>query len=428
LNIIPHALDFEKAVIASVLQDPLLLPKIQNLVEPDDFYGANHKEIWKVINSFELGQVDSLAVADKLRTDVQPYFKEIVEDSDRILPSISNALFYAEVIHQKSKLRAGIELGQNIIAACYQETDAEEAIQQLEEMFAHFLQKRVLENKSESTQESFKQFLKTLGTREPDDPNAIRTGFRELDLLLQRLEGLIVLAARPSMGKTALALNIIANVAEKHPVLFFSLEQSETQVFERLLASEAELPLEDIRLGVYDTELLESAEKRLVYLMENIHVDQNANVSVSYVTSVSRQKKYEWGKIGLIVIDYLHIMKLGANKNTTDLLEDAVRELRALGKELDCPILLLAQLSRGVESNERKKNRRPELSDLRGSGGIEQSADSVVFLYRESYYDQAGLAPDVDYTEVIVRKNRNGRQGNINLKWYPKIVAFKDER
>jgi replicative DNA helicase len=174
-------------------------------------------------------------------------------------------------------------------------------------------------------------------------------------------------------------------------------------------------------------EKVRKARDRLIPVFQKFHVDDEGGVSANYITSISRKKKLEWGEIGLIIVDYLHIMQVGADKNQTDALGDAVKQLRGLGKELGCPVLLLSQLNRSGEGNsERKKARRPELSDLRGSGDIEQSADVVLFLYRDSYYDEMGFVPDEDMVEVLVRKHRNGRTGVTNLRWIPRYVKFTD--
>jgi len=425
MNSVPYNNEYERALLVSILVDPLLLPKIQAVVEPEDFYLAKHKQIYKVISAIDPENLDSLAVSDGLvDEEVQTYFKELVEDSDKILPSTSNAIYYAESIRDKSKLRAGINLGQEIIAACYSETDAEEALHNLEDMFAKFLQQRVLENHSITTREAFKDFLVSLNDREPDDPNAIHTGFNDLDLLLQRLEGIVVLAAKTSMGKTSFALNIILNVLSAgHNVVFFSLEQPKEQIFERMLSIAGDIPLEDIKMGIADPPV--TLKGKMDDLMERFHIDDTANVPNSYITSVARQKKFEWGNVGLIVVDYLHLMKLN-DKQTVEALGDAVKELRALGKELDAPVLLLAQLKR--EDPSQKRGKRPDLADLRSSGEIEQSADQVIFLHRESYYELPGLAPSVDVAEVIVRKNRNGRQGTVILEWIGSTTSFRDER
>lgn len=423
MNVIPYSEEFEKAVIVSALVDPQLLPKISNLVEPADFYIHKHREIFSTITTIEPDNLDSLAVQDRLSEDTKVYFNELVEDSERILPSISNALYYAETIRNKSKLRAGIELGQNIIATCFSQ-DAEEAIPELEEMFARFLEKRVLEDKSESTHESFKKFLATLHERTPDDPNATRTGFRQLDLMMGRMEGMCVLAAKTSVGKTSFALNVILNVLSKgQHVVFFSLEQPEDQIFERLLAIHSGIPLEDIRMGIADPPKKKVEE--LQEMMTRLHVDDTANIPTSYAMSVARQKRFEWGKVALIVVDYLHIMRLN-DRPTVEALGDAVKELRGLGKELGCPVLLLSQLKR--EDPSQKKNKRPDLSDLRSSGEIEQSADQVIFLHRESYFDMPGSAPEIDLAEVLIRKNRNGRLGILALDWLPSTVSFREAK
>lgn len=427
MSIIPHAEDMERALIASVLQDPLILPKVQQIVEYTDFFKEKHKEIFRSLITLEPENIDSVSISETLKEETQIYLQELVEDSDKLLPTSANVLYYAEVIKQKAKLRAGIDLGQRIIAACYAESDADEALHVLEDMFAQFLQQRIIEDKSVTTLQAFSEFVEALGSREPDDPNAIKTGYIDVDLLLQKLEGLIIIAARPSMGKTALASNIILNVARKHPVLFFSLEQSTEQIFERMLAVEAELPLEDIKLGVYDQNKLASYKNHLNKLFYNIHIDDTPGVSSSYITSIARQKRYELGSLGLIVVDYLNIMDIG-NMSKLDAFGVYTKQLRDLGKELNCPVILLCQLSRAPEGIDRKKNRRPELSDLRDSGEIEQNADIVMFPFRESYYKMAGEVPEEDVVELIVRKNRNGPQGTVLLTWLPKYTKFKNER
>jgi replicative DNA helicase len=433
LNLVPFSDDFEKAVIVGVLSDPMLLPKVSHIIEANDFYKSVHKEIFYAISKIEPDNLDSLTVEDKLSSSEETltYFKELVKDSDKLLPNLSNVLFYAETIKGKSKLRAGIDLGRDIAAICYSpNTDAEDAIQELEGMFARFLQQRVLDNKIDSTHESFKEFVESLGTK-IDDTSGIKSGFLDLDLMLHRLEGLIILAARPGMGKTAFAINIARNVAEERPVLFFSIEQSREQVFERMLASESEVGLEDIRTGAFinstsDTAKVTSAEKILKNITERMHIDDKADVPTSYITSVARQKKYEWGDLGIIVVDYLHLIKQNG-KQTVDALGDIVKELRALGKELDCPVLMIYQLSRANEQRTegKVKNRRPELTDLRSSGEIEQSADVVIFLYRDNYY-QTVMSSELEAAEVIVKKHRNGRQGIVSLDWFPTYVKFKN--
>lgn len=434
MNLIPYNDDFERAVIAGVLQDPMLLPKVTEIVESEDFYKEHHKEIFRAIAGISPDNLDSLAVEDRLGSDEQTltYFRELVQDSEKILPSLSNILFYAETIKGKARLRGGIDLGREIAAICFAPgADPEETIQTLETMFAQFLQERVLENKLESTPEAFKKFVEGLSTR-VDQPEGIKSGFVEVDLMLQRLEGLIILAARPSMGKTAFAINIARNVAANYPVLIFSLEQSTEQIFERLLSSEAEVPLEEIRNGAFlaDQEAVrrvEDAQQRLNQVTDNLHIDDRAGVPSSYIASVARQKRYEHGKIGLIVVDYLHIMRHSDKGSTTDNIGETVAELRNLGKELDCPVLLLSQLNRSNEQRTegKVKNRRPELVDLRGSGDIEQSADVVLFLYRDSYYSPL---PDEssDVAEVIIKKNRNGRQGIVLIDWQAKYTKFKN--
>ena len=432
---IPFNEDMEKALIVGILADPSLFPRISLIIQEDDFFKQFHKEIYRAISELEIDQIDSLAVQNRLRDKTKEYFDSLIKESDALLPSLSNVLFYAEQIRGDSKLRAGIDLGREIISACIEPNAiASYTIQKLEDMFAKFLQDRIDIGSNIPTGQAFDEFVQTLGQK-VNDKDLVRTGFFGIDMILHRMEGLIVLAARPGTGKTSLAVNIAKNVANDRPVVFFSLEQTREQLFERMLATEAEVSLEEIRTGAFiaddaSVKKILEAKDRLVPILDRIHIDEEASIPTSHITSVSRQKRLEWGDLGLIIIDYLHILRLN-EKHIVDALGDATKELRALGKELNCPILLLSQLSRQNETvvgtgEQKKTKRRPELSDLRSSGEIEQSADVVIFLYRESYYDEMGQMPDEDVVEAIVRKHRNGRTGIALLRWVPRYVKFKD--
>lgn len=434
MQTIPYNEDFEKAIIVGILADPSIFPKISSLIGRDDFFKSSHKEIYDVISSLELDQIDSLTVGDKLSGATKEYYTQLIKESDSLLPSLTNILFYAEQVKGDSRLREGIDLGREIIAVCLEpNVPPTTALQKLEDMFAHYVQSRVQGDPSDiSTQDAFEEFVASLGSRVKSD-DGVRTGLTALDLLLHRLEGLLILAARPSLGKTALAINIARYVATKRPVVFFSLEQTREQIFERMLSSESEVGLEDIRTGAFmanqnSIDQVRAARDRLLPVFDKLHVDDEGGVSTQYITSIARKKKLEFGDIGLIVVDYLHLVEKGNRNTTSDELGTIVKQLRDLGKELQCPVLLLSQLNRQGENTtgERKKARRPELSDLRGSGDIEQSADVVLFLYRDSYYDEMGYVPDEDIVEVLVRKHRNGRTGVTNLKWTPRIVKFSD--
>lgn len=433
---IPYNENFEKAVLCGVLADPSIFPRISSALTKDDFFKSVHRDIYEVLQSLEIDQIDSLTVGDKLQGSTKEYFQELVKESDHLLPSLTNILFYSQQIKGDSRLREGIELGREIIAACLEpNVPPTAALQKLEDMFSRFVQNRAQIDPTDiSTGDAFEDFIATLGTRATEDPG-VRTGFYSLDLMLHRLEGLLILAARPSLGKTALAINIARNVAETRPVVFFSLEQTRDQVFERMLSSEAEVGLEDIRTGAFmaDKESINKirvARDRLLPVFEKMHVDDDSGVKANYITSISRKKKLEYGDLGLIIVDYLHLMTLEPDQNKTDGLGTATKQLRALGKELNCPVLLLSQLNRQGENEgemgAKKKARRPQLSDLRSSGEIEQSADVVLFLYRDTYYDEMGYVPDEDIVEVLVRKHRNGRTGVTNLKWTPRYVKFSD--
>lgn len=433
MNDLPFNETLERALLIGILQDPTLLPQINQILDDEDFYRFSNKEIYHALNSIPVDEIDSLVIEDRLPNDSKDYFKDLVREGESLLPSFSNILTYAEEIKSKSILRQCIRMGSDIIGIGTRPgINAEEALTELEHKFADFIHSRVNDSRDTSTKEAFELFLSNLGTRITRE--GIKTGYFAIDMMLHRLEGLVVLAARPAMGKTALGINIARNVAEQKPVLFFSLEQSQEQIFERMLSSEAEVNLEDIRTGAFigspdSLKRISYGQNLLLNVMDRVHVDERAALSASHIASMSRQKKIEWGEIGLIVIDYLHIMSL-SEKMKVDALGDAVRDLRALGKELGCPILLLAQLSRQPEMTEagedrRKIRRRPQLTDLRSSGEIEQVADVVMFLYRDSYY--TGVQLDQDQIEVIIAKHKNGPTGTVFLDWYPKYVKFQDQ-
>lgn len=431
MNEVPFNDEFERAVIVGILQDPLILPKITASLSSEDFFKEYHREIFRQIENCET--IDSLTIKNGLKPETKEYFQKLVDNSDRLLPNISNIFYYAEEIKGKSRLRSGIELGRQIATLCYQESSSEEAMHKLEEMFASFLQKQITSDYKESTKEAFQEFAKEIYARTRILRGGVESGFTQIDLLINRLEDLVILAARPGMGKTAMAINIARNVAEKKPVLFFSLEQSRNQIFERMLAAEAEVGHDEIRTGAFigdpkDKIKVENAQEALLKVFEKIHVDDKPGVTAAYIASVARQKKYEWEDIGLIIVDYLHIMALNDKLPTVESLGEATKILRDLGKELGCPVLLLSQLSRQNENreNNKKPNRRPQLSDLRASGEIEQTADIVMFLYRDSYYELAGMGPEDDSMEVIVQKHRNGRTGIATVRWLPRYVKFKD--
>lgn len=437
MAVVPFAEDMEKGLIVGLLTDPELVPRVSTVLNPQDFYRPSHQEIYKTILDIDLSNLDSLSVEERLTDpDLKNYFKGLVNDSDSLLPGLTNILFYAETIKDKAKLRTGIDMGREITAICSQDNvESAAAMERLEKLFSGFIQQRVKDSSKESTKESFQNFIDTLGIR-IKDTGGIKTGFKAIDLILHKLEGLIVLAARPSLGKTSLGVNIARNVGQKHNVIVFSLEQPKEQIFERMLASESDVPLEDIRTGVYignahHVDAIAKAKESLSEVFDRVHVDDTSAISAAYIASVARQKAFEWGKVDLIVVDYLHIMKLN-DRALVEALGDAVKDLRALGRELGCPVLLLAQLSRQDDKQvagadgEKKVRRRPELTDLRSSGEIEQSADIVMFLHRESYFDPAGNVPSEDEVEVLIRKNRNGRTGVTTLNWYPAYVKYMD--
>ncbi|WP_074015839.1 replicative DNA helicase [Fusobacterium massiliense] len=435
LQKIPHSLEAEKALIGGIFYDNEIFDEIQDLVRADDFYNSENSAIFELMNKLhsESRGIDPVLVADEIKRsnfknkeEIQEVLSEILED----ITSSYNLLEYAELIKEKAMLRKLGNIGAKITEIAYREEGtADSIVDKAEEMVLN-LSNKILKSEIINIGSLSVDELTRLDEmrKNRDKILGIPTGFVDLDRMTGGLNNsdLIILAARPAMGKTAFALNLAlnaANISNKN-VLIFSLEMPAQQLYQRLLAMESEIGQGKIKMG----NLTEDEWARMAFSMgnlssKNIFVADLPNTNVLEIRSYARKMKSN-DKLDLIVIDYLQLINgtrvSRGEFNRQQEVSDISRALKGLARELNVPIIALSQLSRSVEQ---RMDKRPMLSDLRESGAIEQDADIVAFLYREDYY-----IPETEnkgISELIIGKHRNGAVGTIKLLFLNEITKFK---
>jgi replicative DNA helicase len=433
----PHNLDAEKSVLGSILLDNDAFATIEGTLTADRFYKEGHRKIFRAMEGlFRRGEpTDLVTLTEALRQsgDLEavgsvPY---LIGLSDAV-PTAAYAESYAKIVHEKAVLRDLIAASGRIMQTAYEQAapleqvldEAEGAIFEL----ATSKRRTFFAGMPELVQETFSH-INELFTN-PDPVSGMRTGFKELDALTAGLQpsSLNVLAARPSMGKTAFALTIMLHAAlkERTTVGIFSLEMSAVQLVTRMLCSEARVDMSRVRNGqLSDRDFQRLADTAGRMAEAKVFIDDNADLTVMELRSRARRLMAEHD-LGLIVIDYLQLMS-GSNagtrgsENRQQEISNISRGLKALARELDIPILVLSQLSRAVEA---RPNKRPMLSDLRESGAIEQDADLVMFIYRDEYYDPNSEKQGI--AEIIIGKQRNGPVGSLELQFHNAHVRFND--
>ncbi|MGL5089037.1 MAG: replicative DNA helicase [Cetobacterium sp.] len=434
LRKIPSSLEAERSVLGGIFLKPDIFSEVIEIITSSDFYKMAHKIIFEVMQEvYNSGEsIDPIIVMDRLkRKDKfdaiggEAIFYEIIEE----VPTAANILTYAKIIKEKSTLRKLGDIGTKIVEMTYEGyEDVDTILDKAESMIFKVSEskesKDIISLKDVVTNEfgRLEHLLQNKGIS-----TGISTGFKHFDEMTSGFHpsDLVILAARPSMGKTAFALNLALNAAMKagKGVLVFSLEMSSSQLLQRLLAMEAGIGLQKIRNGFLsedDWGKLGIASGRLANV--EINIADVPNVNVLEIRSIARRLKSA-GKLDMIVIDYLQLIKgtSGKSDNRQQEISDISRSLKGIARELDIPIIALSQLSRAPEQ---RADRRPMLSDLRESGAIEQDADMVVFLYRDDYYNDDSEQKGI--TEVIIGKQRNGPVGTLNLKFFHEITKFGD--
>ncbi len=432
-RVIPHSQEAEQSVIGSMLRDKEAVAAATELLSEEDFYQRQYAILFRVMRELynEAKPVDLVTVQEKLRgKDIPPELSEIAflkEIMQSVATSV-NVRSYCSIVKEKSVLRALIRANEEIAELCYSGgEELEEVLSIAEKKIFDLLQKRSareftpIEDVAMTVLHNIEK-----ASRQKDPITGVPTGFLDLDYRTAGLQpsDLILVAARPSMGKTAFVLNILdyVGVRKNMPAMVFSLEMSKEQLVNRMLSLETLIDADKLRKGTLTDEdwatLIEGIDR---VVASNIIIDDTPGISVSELRSKCRKAKLERG-LSLIMIDYLQLMTGSAGKraeNRQQEITEISRSLKALAREMNCPVIALSQLSRACEQ---RPDHRPMLSDLRDSGAIEQDADIVMFLYRDDYYNKDTEHPNE--AEIIIAKQRNGPIGTVTLLWQPEYTRF----
>ena len=435
---LPYSVEAEQAVLGSVIIDPSCLNEIAVQMKAEYFYIPQHREIYSAMSAmYELSQtIDFVSLLEKLKSDGvydesggKAYLTQLVQT----VPSAANVLTYVAIIRERYYARSLMTAAQDIIKDINDnELDSGRLIDNAEQRIFEIRQGREISGlthiKSVIENETYDRLSKMADPETRADYIGIPCGIGELDKMITGLNksDLIILGARPGMGKTSFALNIVRNVAMNtgKTVCFFSLEMTRDQLAQRMLSSEAGIKSEKLRTGeLDDDEWTRLAQAGDALSKANIYFDETSSITVPEMKAKLRRMK----QVDLVVVDYLGLMKSArATENRVQEVSEITRNLKIMAKDLKVPVIACAQLSRGTEA--KGKSHKPALSDLRESGSIEQDADIVLFLYRESYYDNE-KADDEDRSdetraECIVAKNRHGEIGTVDLHWDGQFTRF----
>ncbi|MBV04922.1 MAG: replicative DNA helicase [Acidobacteria bacterium] len=431
---LPHNLEAEKAVLGAVLIDNEQFNRAAELIDSPDFYRHAHQQIFdKMVSLFERDEVIDLVTlkeelnrAGNLNEVGGPAYIAALVDG---VPKSTNVEYYAKIVKEKATLRSLIGSANKILTTAYQaEVEPEVQLDQAESEIFQIADGRLTEG-FQSLRDLVPGGLETLEKLENQQGflAGVPSGFTDLDRLTSGFQpsDLVIIAARPSMGKTSLALNIAQHVATKteKTVGVFSLEMSKQALFLRMLTSEARIDAHKFRGGFLGSEEYKKLSEALGVLGEaRVFIDDSTSLSVLEMRAKARRLKSEHG-LHLLIIDYLQLMQgRGRFENRNLELASISRSLKGLAKELEVPVVALSQLSRAPES---RSEHRPQLSDLRESGALEQDADVVLFIYREDVYDRK---PENENTaEVIIGKQRNGPTGTVRLAFLKEITRFENQ-
>jgi len=435
---LPQSIDAEKGVLGSLMIDKTSILKVADFLSPDDFYRKNHQEIYQAC--FDLFKkndpIDVLSVSNRLKEKHKlkeiggsSYLTELINS----VPTAYHVPSYAKTVYHKRVLRDLISTSHEIASLGYDEVKGVDNLLDEAEKRIFSIAQRNLTRSFSSVKENLEKAFQRLDelSKLGSGLRGISTGFHHLDNILAGLQksDLIILAARPSMGKSALGLNFALNTAikDKTPVGIFSLEMSKDQIIDRLIAGISGVDLWKLRTGKLSnqgvTNDFTKIQQALSVLSDvPIYIDDTFSTTVLQMKSMARRMQAEKG-LGLIVIDYLQLMEpLNPQAGPVQQVSENSRALKGLARELDIPVLVLSQLSRAVEQ---RSPQIPRLSDLRQSGSIEQDADVVMFIYREDFYRKNSNRKNI--ADIIISKHRNGPTGRIELRFDEKRVSFKDD-
>lgn len=434
LKKVPSSIEAEKSVLGGIFLKPDIFGDVVEILHPNDFYKNGHKLIYEAMRDiYNSGTgIDPIVVVNKLKKNEK--FDELVGEQllfDIIsdVPTAANIIEYAKIVKEKATLRRLGEVGTKIVELAYEGYEEVDNILDKAEGMIFKISENVDSKDLVSLKDVIAQEFVRLEKvyQNKGVATGISSGFSDFDQMTSGFHpsDLIILAARPAMGKTAFALNLALNAAmkSKKGVLLFSLEMSSSQLLQRLLSIEAGIGLQKIRNGFLDPDdwgKLGLASMKLSN--SEINIADLPNVNVLEIRAIARRLKAA-GKLDMIIIDYLQLIKGNSTRgdNRQQEISEISRALKGIARELDIPIIALSQLSRATEQ---RADRRPMLSDLRESGAIEQDADMVMFLYRDDYYNED--SEDKGLTEVIIGKQRNGPVGTIKLRFFHEYTRFEN--
>ena len=428
----PQSLEAEQAVLGSILIDSRCVADVIGILRPEDFYLQQNREIYETIYTmFNFSQtIDPVTVLDKMRElgchrdNSRDYILQLME----ITPTAANVERYANIVRDKAMLRGLSQAATDISEIVYSQVGTPAEMLEAAEKKIYALRKGERGDTLEHIGTVMHRVFDNLTELAQSDSMipGLSTGLRDLDMKINGLNksDLLLIAARPAMGKTSFALNIGLNVAKKYnsTVAFFSLEMSREQLVMRLLSGESFVDSQKMATGKLSEDEWEKLCMASAALTQtDIRVDDNPSITVAEMNAKLRRVE----NLGLVIIDYLQLMTGSgygrASENRVQVVGEISRSLKIMAKELNVPVICLSQLSRAVDS---RQDKRPSMSDLRESGAIEQDADAILFLYRDDYYNPNTEEKNV--AECIVSKNRHGETGTVKLQWLPQYTTFAD--
>lgn len=441
----PQNVEAEEAVLGAILKQPNVLNKVVEMLVPESFYMPAHRSIYEAMKQLYNNNenIDIISVSETLNysgklesVGGRAYINDLLANT----VTTANVKYYAKIIQESAIKRSLISAGSEIVASGYEkQVTVDEALDSAEKLIFDIASKKSsteLVHVKDIVLDTYQKI--EYNFEHKGELTGVPTKFYELDEMTNGLQksDLIIIAARPAMGKTAFALNIAQNVAvQSHvPVAIFSLEMSKQQLMQRMLCSEAEVDTQRLKTGNMQSKDWEKiADAVNKFSQAPIYVDDTSGCTITDLRAKCRRLKMKEKDLGLIVIDYLQLMEGTGREDRLQQISAISRGLKILAKELDVPVIALSQLSRAVES---RQGNKPQLSDLRDSGAIEQDADIVMFIYREDYYKQAGGESGEEdesskktangESEIIIAKHRNGPVGSVKLLFQGNITKFKN--
>ncbi len=423
-RVMPNSAEAEQAVLGAMIMSKDAVQTASEVLTQEDFYQQRYGILFATILELanEGKPADIVTIQERLKAkDVPQEMSSLsfISQIARSVPTAANVRHYADIVHEKAVLRRMIKAAENIENLCYLDREDLDVILDSSEKQVFDISQHRRTSDFENIRDIVLRAIDNIeaASKSKGSVTGVATGFYELDYKLAGLQNsdLILLAARPSMGKTALALNIAEHAVTKLrvPTAFFSLEMSKVQLVNRLLSMHSRVPAQSIRTGdLTDQNWTSLTDSARAFSGSTLYIDDTPSISVSELRSKCRKLKAEHN-LGLIIIDYLQLMTATggkASESRQQEISEISRSLKAIAREINCPVLALSQLSRAVES---RPDKRPMLSDLRESGAIEQDADVVMFIYRDEYYNHDSEKKGI--AEVIIGKQRNGPTGTVEL-------------